>query len=133
MVTIDSLKKQIKREQTRLDDIKKRNELEFEKATMAKQLKMLKRSPGTTRSIQLARRTGIGLKKLATIGGKALLKQAKLIKDQQLREDRAFAKRGKKIRKTVKKTGKKLRKSSRRRRRQLTKKGPGKTVTFTIA
>lgn len=132
MVTIESLKKKIKAQEARLDDIKKRQNLEFEKATLSKQLKTLKRSPGTTRNIDLARRTGRGLRRLATIGGKALIKQAKLIKDQQLREDLQFAKRGKKITKTVKKAGKKLRKASKKRRRKLTKKGPGKTVTFTL-
>ncbi len=108
MVTTESLKKQIRAQEERVQNIREKQKLEFEKVTLSKQLKMLKRSPGTTRNIQLARRTGIGLKRLATIGGKALIKQAKLIKDQQLREDMAFAKRGKRIRKKVKKTGKKI-------------------------
>ncbi len=132
MVTLESLRKQIRKEQDKLDAMKKKQIIEFEKATLSKQLKTLKRSPGTSRNIEFGRRTARGFKRLATIGGKALIKQAKLIKDQQLREDAAFAKGRKRITKKVKKTGKKLRRSIRRGRKKLTKKGPGKTVTFTI-
>lgn len=133
MVTLESLKKQIKKQEDRLADIKKQNDLEFQKSTLSKQLKTLKRSPGTTKNIQIARRTARGFKRLALIGGKALIKQAKLIKDQQLREDAALSKRGKTITKRAKRAGKKIRKASKKRSKKLSKKGAGKSVTLTFA
>lgn len=132
MVTIDELKRKIKEKEDKIATAERKRKLELEKSNLSRQLKLLQRSPATSKNIELARRTARGFKRLAGIGGRALVKQVKLIKDQQLREDAVLARRQKKITKTVKKAGKKLRKASKKRRKKLSKKGPGKSVTLTF-
>ena len=130
MVTIEELKSQIAKEQKRIDDAKKKQKLEFEKSTLSKQLKVLKRSPGTTKNIEIAKRTGRGLARITKFAGTALVKQAKLIKEQQLREDAAFAKSQRKLKKKIKKGRKKLAKGSKKRSKTLSKKTGGKSFTI---
>lgn len=77
-----------------------------QKIELEREIKLLKRSPSTSRNIRLAKRTGRGLKILGKKLGSATVRQAKRIKDQQLRDEAAFRKRSMKAKKL--KTGQKL-------------------------
>lgn len=110
MVTLTQLKRQIQAERDKVDRAREKQRIEAEKISLKKQLKILQRSPGTQRNIALAKRTATGFKRLAGIGGRALIKQARLIKEQQLREDALFKREGKSLAKRAKK---KLRKTNR--------------------
>ena len=121
MPTIEQLKKQIQAEELKISKAKKKQDLEFEKAKLSKQLKVLRRSPSTKKNIALAKKTGTQIKKFGGIAGRAILKQAKLIKEQQMREDAAFAQRNKQLSTAAKKTGKKLAKKSRKRTKTVSR------------
>lgn len=96
MVTLAQLKAQKKRILDARDKAKKKQELQFEKIGLEKEIKKLKRSPGSLRNIEFAKRTGRGLKLLGKRFGSAAIRQAKRIKEQQLRDDAKFRKVGKK-------------------------------------
>ncbi len=97
MVTLDQLKEQKRRILAQRDKATERQRIQFEKIGLEKEIKKLKRSPGSVRNIELARRTGRGLKILGKRVGSAAIRQAKRIKEQQLRDDAKFKKTGKKI------------------------------------
>lgn len=118
MVTIKQLQDRIRKQEEKLAKQRQAVSLQLEKSDLSRKLKKLKRSPSTIKNIEALRRTGIGLKKFAVIGGRALIKQAKLIKEQQLREDALFAKGQRNLSKRAKKVGKKLRKASKKRSRR---------------
>lgn len=124
MVTLAQLQKQIAIEKRKVENERQRNIAIAKKKDLERQLKILKRSPGTKRNIAVLKRTGVGFKRLVGIGSKALLKQAQRIREQQLRDDallsRGFKKTGSNVSKKLKKTNKvltkKLRPKKRRRR-----------------
>lgn len=93
MVTIAQLNKKIEREKVKIASAEKKKGLEIKKSILERRLKVLQRSPSTQRNIKLAQRTSRGFKKLSKIAGKKLLKQGKLIRDQQLRDDARELKR----------------------------------------
>lgn len=134
MVTteIEKLRRQIKIEQSKISEKKEQQKLQQEKDSLQDQLKVLQRSTSTKRNIVFAQRTGRGFKRIAKAVGGALVRQARLIKEQQLREDAAFRKAGKKIVKTAKKTRKKLSKAAKRRGKKISKKTTGQRITFQL-
>ena len=96
MVTIKQLRKNILKEKAKERKIFERKEEEFEKFRLEKELKGLKRSPGAKRNIELLKRTGRGLKILGGKARKFTIKQAERIRKQQLRDEAAIKKTGKK-------------------------------------
>ena len=106
MVTLRQLKEQKERllkERARAQD--KQNILS-QKIELEKEINILKRSPSKIRNIEFAKRTGKGLKILGAKIGSATIRQAKRIKEQQLRDQAALRKSSKKSKKL--KTGQKL-------------------------
>lgn len=97
MVTLKSLQAQKKRILARRDDAAEKQRVEFEKIGLQKEIKKLQRSPVTSRNIALAKRTGKGLRILGKKFGAAAIRQAKRIKDQQMRDEATFKKAGKKV------------------------------------
>ena len=98
MVTLKELKAQKARLIAQRNRAINKQRVEFEKVGLEKEIKVLQRKPSTSRNIKLAQRTGRGLKILSRKFGSAALRQAKRIKEQQLRDDaiaRARAKKGK--------------------------------------
>ena len=96
MVTIKQLRKNILKEKAKERKIFEKKEEEFEKFRLEKELKGLKRSPGAKRNIELLKRTGRGLKILGGKARKFTIKQAERIRKQQLRDEAAIKKTGKK-------------------------------------
>ncbi len=92
MVTLSQLKAQKKRILARKDLALKKQEIEFEKIGLQKEIKKLQRSPATNRNIKLAKRTGRGFKILSKKIGSAAIRQGKRIRDQQLRDEAALRK-----------------------------------------
>lgn len=96
MVSLDQLKREIAKQRAKITSAEDKENLRLEKIKLEKELKVLKRSPETKRNIELVSRTARGFKRLAGGAGKALIKQAKLIKEQQLREEGRLGKKPKK-------------------------------------
>ncbi len=95
MVTLKQLQAQKKRILDKRSIAIKKQKIEFEKIGLQQEIKKLQRSQSTTKNIELARRTGRGLKILGKKLGSATIRQAKRIKEQQLRDNAAFRKVGK--------------------------------------
>lgn len=106
MVTIEELEKEIKIERARVDKLKEKEALEIKKGELRRELFKLK----NRKAIGAVGKVGKFLKRTAKIVGPAIRKQAKLIRDQELR-DEAIVRRIKEKRK-VKKITKKRRKKS---------------------
>ncbi len=96
MVTIEQLQAQKKRILMKRDVAIKKQKLQFDKLQLEQEIKTLQRKPSTSRNILLAKRTGRGFRVLASKIGGAAIRQAKRIKEQQLREAAALRKLGKK-------------------------------------
>ena len=101
MVTIKQLRKNILKEKAKERKIFERKEEEFEKLRLKNELKALRRSPGAKRNIELLKRTGRGLKILGRKARTFTIKQAERIRKQQLRDEAAIRKKGKKIKKQI--------------------------------
>ncbi len=97
MVTLKQLQKQIARERVKIAEKRRQDELALEKVGLQKELKSLQRSTSSKRNIALAKRTGRGLKILGGKVGRAAIRQGKLIRDQQLRDEAKIEKREKEI------------------------------------
>lgn len=100
MVTLSQLRAEKRKILTERDVAAKKQQIEFEKIGLQKEIKKLRRSPGATRNIRFAKRTGRGLKILGSKIGAAAIRQAKRIKQQQLRDDAMLRKAQKKTSKT---------------------------------
>jgi len=101
MTSIEQLQKSIAAEKARIKKAQDKDALQIEKSKLKKQLFELRKpkpSPTKLKAMGILKRTGRGLK---VIGGKAtpiIKKQARLIREQQLRDDaiqRKLAKRKK--------------------------------------
>ncbi len=91
MVTIGELRKQIEVEKRKRTILAKKSELFMERKRLQKELKTLK-SPTRRSAIRLGKRLRKGLKVVITKSGKGIIKQAKLIKEQQIRDERTARK-----------------------------------------
>ena len=96
MATLKQLQAQKKRILDKRDEVIRKQKIEFEKIGLEKEIKILQRKPSTSRNIRLAQRTGRGFKVLAKKIGGAAIRQAKRIKEQQLRDAAKIRKIGKK-------------------------------------
>lgn len=121
MVTIKQLQKQIADKKARIKKAQDNRDLRLEKDKLSNELRLLNRGPGTTRNIELARRTGRGFKRLAIAGGKALIKQGRLIKEQQERDAALQRRSSKVVAKGIKRRGKKVSKKLRRTNKKISK------------
>ncbi len=97
MVTIKQLQAEKRRILAKRDAAAAKQKLQFEKMGLQKEIKRLQRSPGTSRNIALAKRISRGFRRGSIKLGAAAIRQAKRIKQQQLRDDAVFRKTGKKI------------------------------------
>ena len=96
MATLKQLQAQKKRILDKRDEAARKQKIEFEKIGLEKEIKILQRKPSTSKNIRLAQRTGRGFKVLAKKIGGAAIRQAKRIKEQQLRDAARVRKVGKK-------------------------------------
>ncbi len=127
MATLKQLQAQKKRILDKRAVAVKKQKIEFEKIGLEKEIKQLQRSPSTSKNIRLAKRTGRGFKVLAKKIGGAAIRQAKRIKQQQLRDAAKISKAGKKsarqqqviITRTITGKGKKIKVKTTRRIKKL--------------
>lgn len=111
MTTLEKLRKDIAKEKAKIGKQRALVVSEAEKKRLAKELALLK-NPSAMRNRELARRTLRGLKIIGRKTFKVASKQAKLIRDQQLRDEAILRKQGTKARRAIKKRGKKVRKAT---------------------
>ncbi len=111
MVTLEKLKSDIAKEKTRISQRRSLIASQADKKRLAKELDLLK-NPSAMRNRELAKRTLRGLKIIGRKTFKVVSKQARLIRDQQLRDEAALRKQGTKARRSIKKKGKKTLKAA---------------------
>ena len=96
MVTIEQLQAQRERLLKKRSKAQEKGNILSQKIELEKEIKILERSPSTSRNIILAKRTVRGLKILGKKLGGVGIRQFKRIKEQQLRDEAALRKAGKK-------------------------------------
>ena len=92
MVTLKQLQSQKKKLILKRDKGIEKQDLEFKKVEIQREIKVLQRSPSTSKNIALTQRTGRGLKVLGKKLGGATIRQFKRIKEQQMRDEAAIRK-----------------------------------------
>ncbi len=105
MVTIEQLQAQRERLLKKRSKAQEKGNILSQKIELEKEIKILERSPSTSRNIILAKRTGRGLKILGKKLGSATIRQFKRIKEQQQRDEAALRKSGKKVKKETSNVG----------------------------
>ena len=106
MVTLEKLRRDIAKEKEKIRKRKAFIASEEEKKKLAKELDLLK-NPSAMKNRELAQRTLRGLKIIGKKTFKVASKQAKLIRDQQLRDEAKFkSQRGKATKKIKKRRSK---------------------------
>jgi len=108
--TIEQLRREITRERSKVNKEKRIFQAKLERKKLETELKELK-NPSIRKRRELFKRLGRGLKITGKKVGRAIRKQAILIKEQQERDNRTALRQNKKIR--IPKKRKKMRKKKR--------------------